>query len=169
MKILFQAFIALVSLISLSTTYAYPQAQDGAKILQDKAMSYALYSAQHANFNTKAASRELSQNALDLGKIYSGNYQLQLADITVEQCVDEVTQLGIDSENFINKAIARQYKTIVTADGNVVMLIAGGAGELTYIVINQGKYCTIDKSRHDAYWSAAIIRLAMDKLDVMFS
>jgi len=158
-----------ISALSVATAYASPQAQDGAKILQDKAISYAMHAKADAQFDVKAASRELSQNALELGKIYSGNYDVKLNDITEEQCLNEVAQLGVDSESFLNKALAQQYKTIATVNGNQVMMIASGAGEITYIVIDKGGYCTVDKSRRDAYWAANIMRLGLDGLNVTFS
>jgi len=169
MKSQLLTMIFSMSLISLSTAHAYPQAQDGAKILQDKAISYAMLATKDTHFDIKAASQELSQNALDLGKMYSGKYELTLRDITSSQCMDELSKLGIDSGQFLDKALAQQYKTVFTVNGNQVMMIAAGAGELTYTVIDQGGFCTIDKSIHDAYWSANIIRLSIDGLNVTFS
>lgn len=163
------AAIISAGLLSISTTAMCANTQNAANILKDKAISYAMHYEKDTNFDIKTASRELSQNAIDLGKIYSSSYQLKLNDITSEQCLEEVANLGIDSQTFVNKALASQYKTIVVVNGNIVMLIAGGAGQLTYTVIDKGGYCTIDKSIHDSYWAANIIRLAIDGINITFS
>jgi len=169
MKSYLLAAMITTGLLSISTTAMCANAQNAADIIKDKAISYAIYYKKNPNFDIKTASSELSQNAIDLGKIYGGGYQLTLSDITSEQCLTELAKLGIDSQTFVNKALAGQYKTIVDVNGNIVMLIAGGAGQLTYTVIDKGGYCTIDKSIHDAYWAANIIRLGIDGINVVFS
>lgn len=169
MKLHFLTTLFSASLLIGAQAYAAPQAQDGANILKDKAISYAVQASKEANFDMKAASQQLSQDAFSLGKIYSSGYALKLSDVTSEQCLEEVAQLGVDSQTFINKALAGQYKTIAVVNGNFVMLIAAGAGELTYTVIDKGGYCTIEKSIHDAYWAANIIRLGIDGINVAFS
>ncbi len=169
MKSYVLATIMSAGLLSIATTAMGANSQNAANILKDKAISYAIQYQKDTHFDIKTASRELSQNAIDLGKIYSSGYQLNLTDITSAQCLDELTNLGIDSQTFFKKAIAGEYKTIVNVNGNIVMLIASGAGELTYTVIDQGHYCMVEKSVHDAYWAANIIRMGIDIINVTFS
>jgi hypothetical protein len=169
MKSYFLTAIISAGLLSISTTAMSANGQNGSDILKDKAISYAIQYQKDTHFDLKAASRDLSQNAIDLGKIYGSGYQLKLTDITSTQCVEEVANLGIDSETFVKKALAGQYKTIVNVNGNIVMLVAGGAGELTYTVIDRGGYCMVDKSVHDAYWAATVIRMSIDVINVTFS
>jgi hypothetical protein len=151
-------------LFSAQATYANPA--DSARVLEDKAISYANRYANEPNPDIKIAAHDISQDAIMLGKSYSQSYGLRV--ISSAECLDEVTKLGVDSETFTQNALAGKYKTIVV-NGNIVMLIAASAGTLTYTVLDKGNYCNIEKSTNDAYWTAYIFRLALGGINITFS
>src|SRR5436190_14586613 len=93
------AGLLTTSMIAMSAS-----SQPAVEVFKDKAISYAVQYEKNANFDLHAASRELSQNAQALGKIYGSGYQVTPNDITSEQCLEEVAKLGLDSQTFVNKA-----------------------------------------------------------------
>lgn len=169
MKLHFLAAFFSAGLMVSAAAHAVPQVQYGANIIKENAISYAMRSSQDAGFDVKTASRQLYLDTKNLVEVYNGGGYNLVDDVTSAQCFAENAKLDIDSQTFIKKALGGQYKTISMVNGNLVMLIAGGAGELTFTVIDKGHFCSIDKSIHDSYWAANIIRMGIDGLDVTFS
>lgn len=167
MKKSYLSKIVFLLTVCFFTQYAF--ANPASDFLKNKAKNYAILYANNPKVDLKAASRELSENALKLGEMYENKYAMQFSPVTTQQCLEVVTNLGLDSNNFLNKAMLGQYKKIAIIDGNIVMMIAGGAGLLTYTVIDKGGYCHKEKSVHDAYWAANIILIGIDDIDMMFS
>ena len=161
--------IFLAGALSFSAAYAYGtmDADAGSKIFKDKAIQYAIQAAKNPNFDFKAASNKLSENAITLGRIYAQG--VLESDITSAACVAEIAELGLESQNFLNKALAGGYKTYGVVNGNFVMLISASAGQIAYLAIDRGGYCLVDKSIHDSYWAGKVIRLGIDGLNVAFS
>lgn len=164
-RLLTTAIFVGVFLLSAQCIYANPA--DSARILEDKAISYASRYANDSNFDIKIAARDISQDAIMLGKNYSLIFGLKV--ISSAECLEEVTKLGTDSEMFTQNALAGKYKTIVMVNGNLVMLSGASAGTLTYTVLDKGNYCNVEKSTSDAYWAAHILRLALGGINIAFS
>ena len=152
-------------LISSQTIYANPS--NSARILEDKAISYASQHANETNFDVNVAAQDISQEAMMLGKNYSHSYGL--TTVSPVECLEEVAKLSMDSGNFAQNALSGQYRKIMMVDGNAVMLVASAAGTLTYVALDKGGFCNKEKSTTDAYWTARIFRLALGSINVAFS
>ena len=154
MKYLFKIVV-----IFLFSSFAFA---NNPQILKDKILSYA-----ENPQDIQAAAQDVANEALTLGKQYSHYYKM--TPITTSDCLQEVTILGTNANNYYQKALGHSYKILGVVDGNVVMMIASSAALITHKVLDQGSYCYIDKSYSDAYWAAYLLRIVIDNLHVAFS